>query len=77
MASHNSYLVPTELHDVIDGGSGHFGPVEAVTLGYQGNHLVVLILFKRHATLSENLPHQHTWKYTDDRGSIRVWSFNV
>lgn len=65
-----SHLVPTELHDVIDGGRGHFGPEQAVTLGYQGNHLVVLMLFKRHATLGENFPHQHTW--TDTRKKVEA-----
>lgn len=59
--SQNSHLVPTALHDFVDGRCGHFGPVEAVTLGYQGNDLVVGTLFKRHSALSEDFPHQHTW----------------
>lgn len=55
------HLVPTELHDVVDGGRGQFGPEQTVTLGYQGYNLMVLMLLERHTTLGENLPHQHTW----------------
>lgn len=65
-----AHLVPTQLHDVIQAGRGHFGLVEAMTHGYQGNHLVVLTVFKRHSTLSENFPHQHTCMHTQFNSDI-------
>lgn len=52
--------MPTHLHDVIRGRRSHLGPEEAVTRGYQGNHLVVLVLFKGHQPLGKHLPHQDT-----------------
>lgn len=52
--------MPTHLHDVICGRRSHLGPEETVTHRYQGNHLVVLVMFKRHQPLGKNLPHQNT-----------------
>lgn len=52
--------MPAHLHDVICGRRSHLGLEETVTHCYQCNHLVVLVLFKRHQALGEHLPHQNT-----------------
>lgn len=59
--------MPTHLHDFICGRRSHLGPEEAVTHGYQGNHLVVLVLFIRHEPLGKNLPHQDTLAWSGIR----------
>lgn len=61
----STYVVPTELHDVVQGGRGHLGPEQPMAVGYHGNHFVIETLVERHLALCEHLPHQHAWTHTN------------